>query len=31
MTTNLFLINEHIFGYALGILEAPAEFAILFE
>jgi hypothetical protein len=29
MTTDLFLIREHVAGYALGILEAPEKFAIL--
>lgn len=31
MTTDLSLIREHVAGYALGILEAPEEFAILLQ
>jgi ChrR Cupin-like domain len=31
MTTDLFLIREHVAGYALGILESPEEFAILLQ
>lgn len=31
MTIDLFLIREHVAGYALGILEAPEEFAILLQ
>jgi hypothetical protein len=31
MTTDLFLIREHVAGYALGILEVPEEFATLLQ